>query len=101
LYPNGFGLFDMHGNVWEWCQNSARATALDTPEEDAPAPSSDFRVNRGGGWHNPSDHCASSSRGIISPKSRFCYLGLRLARSLDLSQLRTPPDTGTASKINP
>ncbi len=64
--PNAWGLYDMHGNVWQWCEN------LDTNEGS-------FRVNRGGGWINTSLGCRSASRNWGDPDIRDDYLGFRVS----------------------
>jgi formylglycine-generating enzyme required for sulfatase activity/tRNA A-37 threonylcarbamoyl transferase component Bud32 len=67
--PNRLGLYDMHGNVAEWCEDSA------TDERGVPQ-----RVVRGGGWNQPSGSCRAAYRGLSLPTYRASDLGLRLAR---------------------
>jgi formylglycine-generating enzyme required for sulfatase activity len=76
---NGFGLFDMHGNVWEWCWDGY-ADKLRGGVDPRGAESAWARVFRGGGWYHDARGARSAYRYGISPVLRDFGLGLRLAR---------------------
>jgi len=67
--PNLLGLYDMHGNIWEWCDDAEKAA------DGAP-----HRVDRGGLWLYVSGDCRAAYRFADPPSARVNALGLRLAR---------------------
>jgi formylglycine-generating enzyme required for sulfatase activity len=78
---NAFGLYDMHGNIWEWCSDGYDDRYYEaSPREDPPGPTrASRRVNRGYGWLGNSRHCRSADRSSDPPEHRNSMLGFRLA----------------------
>ncbi len=85
--PNSWGLYDMHGNVWEWVEDDYHNSYSRAPADGrawVDNPRGSRRVVRGGSWSNVAQVCRSAFRGYGAPDYRLDNLGFRLSRSVAL-----------------
>jgi len=82
--PNAWGLYDTHGNVWEWCEDNWHADYKGAPQDGSVWQGGDasLRVLRGGPWSGDSDDPRSADRFRIRPDFRDGNIGFRLSRTL-------------------
>ena len=81
--PNAFGLYDMHGNIWEWCQDTWHDNYNDAPNNGNAWVETDrndnpSRLLRGGSWQHVPDYCRSANRYSLDPNWASNSLGLRV-----------------------
>jgi formylglycine-generating enzyme required for sulfatase activity len=100
--PNPWGLFDLHGNVLEWCHDFYSETYEATEAADPRGPAAgDERTLRGGSWKTSEDRCRSAARWSETPAfADACFgteeYGFRCVRRADLAA-ESPPPQGTES----
>jgi formylglycine-generating enzyme required for sulfatase activity len=83
--PNAFGLYDMHGNVWQWVADCYQDSYVNAPSDDkaVSAVTGCSRVLRGGSWLNNPQFLRAANRVAFTTDYRYSYIGFRLARTLN------------------
>ncbi len=82
LKPNAWGLYDMHGNVWDWCEDYYGSYPSGSVTDPTGPSSGSYRVGRGGSWDYYVEDCRSAYRNYLSPEFRSSNLGFRLLRTV-------------------
>ncbi len=82
-YKNAWGLYDMHGNVYEWCEDWYHDSYSSAPTNGSAwiSPAGSVRVLRGGCWNYDARYCRSADRFRFAPSFSCSYLGFRVVRS--------------------
>lgn len=81
--PNKWGLYNIHGNVAEWCFDYYGAYDLENTNNPSGPTTGTLRVNRGGGWNDYAKHLRCAYRASTTPEQKMSNIGFRVARNAD------------------
>jgi formylglycine-generating enzyme required for sulfatase activity len=80
---NPFGLYNMCGNVWEWCEDGWHENYINAPTDGSAwtSPSTEYMLLRGGSWYYNARHCRAANRSRYSRDYRYFNYGFRVVSS--------------------
>ncbi len=93
---NGYGLYDMVGNVFEWCNNWFDSYSSDSQTNPTGPSSGTYRVPRGGVWSGYAYYCRVAYRGYLRPNTRDADLGFRVVLAGEVAKVVVPDVVGMA-----
>ena len=96
---NAWGLYDMHGNVEEWCQDWAKDYPAGAATDPTGPETGTYRIVRGGGWNEDARYCRSASRDISEPDSFWPNTGFRVALTQNVIERQPLTITINTTKV--